>query len=295
MNTFSVFYVLSGIFYSVSISFIYCSFLTPKDNIRHPKAVSAVIMSLICVFAVIDYRFVTYGLLVSMMITLLLFKDSFGRRIAGFIIAYMTQLTTELCAVNLYNLLHFLIFKKFPAARTGPASGIGELFGTVSLICICGTMITAILSKYINKWLYHFRTSAISMMGLPLIITMVLYNILIGKLGTPQFYPYLIVVCFLYLLCYFPVALGFRRIHRQEKERAALEKHRALVQEQLAYSQQMEEEYRQLRKWNHDISNHIIALSYLLDNGKYQEGADYLEILLSASKTVHNPSDQITC
>lgn len=41
----------------------------------------------------------------------------------------------------------------------------------------------------------------------------------------------------------------------------------------------MEEEYQKLRKWNHDIENHLLSLSYLLDMKKYKDALAYCKKL----------------
>ena len=46
-------------------------------------------------------------------------------------------------------------------------------------------------------------------------------------------------------------------------------------------SQKMEKEYHSVRKWNHDMENHLFSLNYLIDTKKYDEADKYLESLLS--------------
>ncbi|WP_373218536.1 hypothetical protein [Ruminococcus sp. 5_1_39BFAA] len=53
------------------------------------------------------------------------------------------------------------------------------------------------------------------------------------------------------------------------------EKNILLAKAQLESSKKMEQEYRKLRKWNHDIENHLLSLSYLMDMKKYEEAAAY--------------------
>ena len=56
-----------------------------------------------------------------------------------------------------------------------------------------------------------------------------------------------------------PVFLrGIRNIHVQEKNRILREKQIELLKEQLDFFNDMETEYQNLRKWNHDIENHLL-------------------------------------
>ena len=38
----------------------------------------------------------------------------------------------------------------------------------------------------------------------------------------------------------------------------------------------METEYQNLRKWNHDIENHLLSMNYLMQSEKYEEADRYL-------------------
>lgn len=74
-----------------------------------------------------------------------------------------------------------------------------------------------------------------------------------------------------------PVFLrGIRNIQIQEKNRILREKQIELLKEQLEFFNNMETEYQNLRKWNHDIENHLLSMNYLMQNGKYKEADRYL-------------------
>ena len=50
---------------------------------------------------------------------------------------------------------------------------------------------------------------------------------------------------------------------------------------QLNDSVQLSNEYASLRKWNHDIENHIMSVMYLMDMKKYEEAGTYTASVLS--------------
>ena len=43
------------------------------------------------------------------------------------------------------------------------------------------------------------------------------------------------------------------------------------MKKQINDSVQLSNEYASLRKWNHDIENHIMSVMYLMDMKKYEE------------------------
>lgn len=66
-------------------------------------------------------------------------------------------------------------------------------------------------------------------------------------------------------------------MRKQEIERLQREKQSLIIEKQLAFSKDLEKEYRELRKWSHDIDNHILALSYLMQKEKYEDCINYIE------------------
>ena len=50
-------------------------------------------------------------------------------------------------------------------------------------------------------------------------------------------------------------------------------------------SEEMKQEYVKIRKWNHDIENHLLSLEYLIRTRKAAEAERYCSsILLNSSK-----------
>ena len=69
---------------------------------------------------------------------------------------------------------------------------------------------------------------------------------------------------------------GIRNLYIQEKNRILREKQVSLKKEQLELMNSLELEYQDLRKWNHDIENHLLSMNYLMKTEKYNEARQYL-------------------
>ena len=61
------------------------------------------------------------------------------------------------------------------------------------------------------------------------------------------------------------------------KNRILREKQVSLKKEQLELMNSLELEYQDLRKWNHDIENHLLSMNYLMKTEKYNEARQYLD------------------
>ena len=70
---------------------------------------------------------------------------------------------------------------------------------------------------------------------------------------------------------------GIRNLYIQEKNRILLEKQVSLKKEQLELMNSLELEYQDMRKWNHDIENHLLSMNYLMKTKKYNEARQYLD------------------
>lgn len=70
---------------------------------------------------------------------------------------------------------------------------------------------------------------------------------------------------------------GIRNLYIQEKNRILREKQVSLKMEQLELMNSLELEYQDLRKWNHDIENHLLSMNYLMKTEKYNEARQYLD------------------
>ena len=86
---------------------------------------------------------------------------------------------------------------------------------------------------------------------------------------------------FLNLLCCLIIARAFHNISVREKKHELLVQQMSFLQKQLEYTTEMEQEYRSVRKWNHDMENHLFSLNYLIRAKKYHEADAYLETILS--------------
>ena len=86
---------------------------------------------------------------------------------------------------------------------------------------------------------------------------------------------------FLNLLCCLIIARAFHNISVREKRHELLIQQMSFLQKQLEYTKDMEQEYRSVRKWNHDMENHLFSLNYLIRAKKYHEADAYLKTILS--------------
>ena len=72
-----------------------------------------------------------------------------------------------------------------------------------------------------------------------------------------------------------------RSLAQQHREYLQKKMEIKLMKKQINDSVQLSNEYASLRKWNHDIENHIMSVMYLMDMKKYEEAETYIASVLS--------------
>ena len=72
---------------------------------------------------------------------------------------------------------------------------------------------------------------------------------------------------------------GIHLLKDSEKENA-IEQHRLLtVQQEIDHLHSLDQEYQKLYVWNHDMANHLLALSLLSEQEKYDQALSYMKQL----------------
>lgn len=284
MNTLSICHSLTAIYYALSISYLYCCFLTPNKKIRHPYCFCCVLMLPNTILSLLIPTHFIFTTFLSLIFPLFLFKDPWIRRLSAYVTVYLIQLMAELLASNLSFAISYLITRELPSSKLNALSEDWKVILLAFLIICIGTLLISAVSPHLKNWFHYFRSATLAMIGLPLVVEMLLQSFLISLEASPHYPIYMAITVLIYMLCYIPLILGFRDMRRQELVRNKRKNQRSLMEEQLTYSQQLEKEYNRLRKWNHDISNHFISLSYLLRRQKHEESISYLNSLLDVKE-----------
>ena len=80
--------------------------------------------------------------------------------------------------------------------------------------------------------------------------------------------------------CYLLFLRAVRSLAQQHREYLQKKMEIELMKKQMNDSVQLSNEYASLRKWNHDIENHIMSVMYLMDMKKYEEAGTYTASVL---------------
>lgn len=131
--------------------------------------------------------------------------------------------------------------------------------------------VVSLLKECIN----YLKFTLLLLITFPVFLPLIATEVIHYAAFTNHFIP-----VFLYIICCFiSILLFIHALNVFKKEQANLNRnlHKIeLLKKQLEMSEEMKQEYTKIRKWNHDIENHLLSLAYLTDMKKTEEARKIL-------------------
>ena len=272
--------------------FFFSRTLSPRPFIRHPFLWSlpfCLIPFLCRLLTRADDRTGSYlSLFGSIFLAcLLLYGDSFFRRLSVFLLYIILALTAEsLIGILLYLGLFppYAEEKLQPFAMFPENNPMGFVFFLLPIIAMQAAA-TFLFIPLWNKYIRHIDLHVL--IGLSLFYVLIftgalfIFPILLGKVGWLLMFIILFLSCLLFLYNLKKLRLLLLHLHFQKKEQA-------LMKQTLQNFKIIQEKQLLLRKHNHDISNHLQAISYLLNRGKIEEAHLYIDTLMKKRKEIRS-------
>ncbi|MDY3998722.1 MAG: hypothetical protein SOY73_06430 [Blautia sp.] len=276
-----------------SAAYFFCSLLTPKKNFRYPgrtlfliclPSVSAA-MALKLVNVTVSTVF-TQALFIC--IVLFFFEENIMKKAACYLIYVATVSMVELVTATLLAFVQPL--------WTDSPMAVRDIyrFATLADSVFIGVVETALgvfflrkEVKLLKRCFSYLNLKTFLLLLLPVFLPTIAEDAII-HLTEYKIFPLLAAAYWLLCLFTYPLFLkGLKTIKRQDEEAVIKEKNLKLLKEQLSFSKELQKEYDSLRKWNHDVENHLLSLSYLMDMERYQEADSYCHSIISAIASDH--------
>lgn len=139
---------------------------------------------------------------------------------------------------------------------------------SISLLCTIEMIVYLIIFSFVIRFIsthaYLLRLSLLISLLLPILLPMILNNIF---------------TILSQILIFRLFRHGIHLLKDSEKENA-IEQHRLLtVQQEIDHLHSLDQEYQKLYVWNHDMANHLLALSLLSEQEKYDQDLSYMKQL----------------
>lgn len=205
-------------------------------------------------------------------------KGTKGFKVSLAFVAYVVSICIEAITATILAALSIL----FPELHIISVN-IGRFGNTLTIALVSSIEIVLILIVYyfIKRFLvqlpYMVNARLIIRVAIPMVITIMLSNIS----GVVPSKWAIIVIHLLVALVSAWIAWklyckGLLLIGEQERRHIHEIYEMETLDAEIKHLHRMDEEYKKLRYWNHDIKNHLMAISLLASQGKYEEAEKYI-------------------
>lgn len=215
------------------------------------------------------------------------FHASFLQKLAIYFIFVLLETCAEIVASSVFLQIHNLLF---PAVMYTPSTLRSQCSPVEFLIIqffnmALGLFLLEKVAHILQQCFSYLKTVTFFELLSPVILPALANNLL----ALPCSLFLRIFFCILYwVLCILGSFLFYRTIctlRLQHEKHICHQQEALLLKKQLNASKTLSAEYASLRKWNHDIENHLFSLSYLINAKNYSEADKYLESVLSPKAT----------
>ena len=218
--------------------------------------------------------------LTLLLLTVFYFSDPLKKKISTFLILICILAVSENIAATftlpIYTLIHHEESFRYNLLYTSD-----EMLFLMIIDFFVALLFIKKLVPLIRNYSHSIQLTTIAELLFPVQASSLLMGILLYRKNSPWLKWLIILYWFPNLLCCLIIARAFHNISLREKRHELLVQQMSFLQKQLEYTTEMEQEYQSVRKWNHDMENHLFSLNYLIRTQKYHEADVYLETILS--------------
>ena len=285
---FILYIVLSG---SFTISFVctrfYTGILTPSRSFFSKDRTSFFLSFMLPITAATmsKYWFPSMGSwliqLTVLLLTVFYFSDPLKKKISSFLILACIMAVSENIALMFLLLVRPLMHRGEPFRYNLPYYTSGEfVFLMIVDLCVALLFVKKLI-PLLQNYSQSIHLTTIAELLFPVQASSLLMGILLYQENSPWLKWLIVLYWFLEFLCCLIIVRAFHNISVREKRHELLLQKLNFIQKQREYTKEMEHEYRSVRKWNHDMENHLFSLNYLIREKKYHEADSYLETIFS--------------
>lgn len=287
-----------GFFTFVLSCYFYCKILPIRKNVRYPFIICFIFFGIVIIpFSILRLTSpILYLLLYQsfyLLPVILLFQGSLPLRLTAGLTAQVLGYISELTATAIIVLpglinpaLDFRPLNLVQRKATGPFL-VYVLFYFTLLFFVCLK-----LSELLKKHYIFMNPKTVIQFIVPLILSNFLGNVIHMFSNNGWFNTGFYILLMIYWILFFVYILCLNRALSnfmiEEKKRLIQEEEKQLLNEQLVYFEKLEKLYYDTRKWNHNFSGHLLSVSFLIEQQKYDDAKEYIMSISRHAKEEEN-------
>ena len=278
--------ILSSLYLCFGLLYFYCRILPCKRKISLPLflCLSVFMALLFWIKRESQHNEITIVFqLTAFLVTLFLFQASFMKKLAVYFIFQLLIICPEILCTSVFIALHNLFIPTHiytPHNLISSCSPVEYFVIELSNILL-GLFLLWKISEILRQCIDYLKILTFLQLLLPLVAPVFL-NVIISLQKKPVAILALSIIYWIICIGSYLLFLhAVRSLIQQHREYLQKKIEIELMKKQMNDSVQLSNEYASLRKWNHDIENHIMSVMYLMDMKKYEEAETYTASVLS--------------
>ncbi len=283
--------ILTLVIYSIHISIFLClalpRLLTVRQNICRTRieiiGIHFLSLFVLFVFSSLNPGFTSFWLVGFIFFACLIpFRGSFFLKLFVVFILYFIFGSCE--AVSCFSLIllnrlfpHLDLAAYFLLQNSTPRTFLVFMLSFAFLLFLLYRFFIPVLQSYLT--LFNTRTAIL--LAFPITLLILMANLFFSFNGYLE--TYILLMCIfslLFICCCISFLRGLFSLKKLNEQRLQNEIIQKQLELQISHSQVLNQEYINIRKWNHEISNHLISISYLIEREDYSTADQYIDHLL---------------
>lgn len=270
--------IFTSLIYSVWV-FYFCKQLMEEKF--SPLKTYLLILLLYIVIVIVGRKIFSVGIptilvqLTNILSIVLFHYGSIRKKLLAYVLCSCIFALVEMFVMSLYVSMQKLFFhssKTYISMNSVTSST--DLVIMFSIMLTVGTLMFKSLSDLAGIFIRYYSIKFFAQIFFPIYWFFIIFSI---------FYDYLVkskLRFIIFLTLSLPIVTifvrGLKNVQIQERNRVLRKKQIELLKDQLEFFDAITDEYQNLRKWNHDIENHLLSMNYLMKIGKHEEAVKYL-------------------
>ena len=221
-----------------------------------------------------------------------LFRGPVKQKLLSYFIFLLTAILTEILSINIYIQIynHFFHQPAYTATNIYSLCSFHEKLMIQMMIFSFGYLFYKNIFSLLKKCINYLKFSLLLLITLPIIHPLITTEFTQYYKFQQSFIPVLLYI----ICCCITFPLFIHGLHLFKKEQIAFNRNlhkMELLKQQMEVSEEMKQEYVKIRKWNHDIENHLLSLEYLTRTRKADEAERYCSsVLLNSPRSSPLPA-----
>lgn len=282
--------LISTVLAFFAADYFYCTILKKRHSIRNLKITLCIFNLLFVALYLITQNHALIknflGISYLLLPCILFFEDDILHRLCAYFSILSVMIVSEMLISSIFLIADIL----FPNLAWAPSTMLenGNIITlTLFVLLLFGSqmLFSYKLAQILKDYFVLVRPYLILKTGCSIIFSLISQNLFATCNDYQAVLNFTPVYFILTIISLFLFNNTLKSLAEETEHISSLQAQKLYAEQQLQSFQNNAREYQHIREWNHDISNHLLSLSYLITSDKTSEAMQYIDFLLEKHST----------